>query len=133
MIQTYQPDHYSVQAAAAQDYEAFYEKEIGYRILMGYPPAKAMAMIRASCENQELLEQGIGYCRKYIEKIYKRQDLILVGPAPESVAKVQDLYRMVLYMRHSDRKILVKITELLEQYIQINKGFDKIHIQFDFI
>ncbi|MDD7371562.1 MAG: primosomal protein N' [Firmicutes bacterium] len=133
VIQTYQPDHYSVQAAAAQDYEAFYEKEIGYRILMGYPPAKAMAMIRASCENQELLEQGIGYCRKYIEKIYKRQDLILVGPAPESVAKVQDLYRMVLYMRHSDRKILVKITELLEQYIQINKGFDKIHIQFDFI
>ena len=133
VIQTYQPDHYSVQAAAAQDYEAFYEKEIGYRILMGYPPAKAMAMIRASCENQELLEQGIGYCRKYIEKIYKRQDLILVGPAPESVAKVQDLYRMALYMRHSDRKILVKITELLEQYIQINKGFDKIHIQFDFI
>ena len=133
VIQTYQPDHYSVQAAAAQDYEAFYEKEIGYRILMGYPPAKAMAVIRASCENQELLEQGIGYCRKYIEKIYKRQDLILVGPAPESVAKVQDLYRMVLYMRHSDRKILVKITELLEQYIQINKGFDKIHIQFDFI
>ena len=133
VIQTYQPDHYSVQAAAAQDYEAFYEKEIGYRILMGYPPAKAMAMIRASCENQELLEQGIGYFRKYIEKIYKRQDLILVGPAPESVAKVQDLYRMVLYMRHSDRKILVKITELLEQYIQINKGFDKIHIQFDFI
>ena len=133
VIQSYQPDHYSVQAAAAQDYEAFYEKEIGYRILMGYPPAKAMAMIRASCENQELLEQGIGYCRKYIEKIYKRQDLILVGPAPESVAKVQDLYRMVLYMRHSDRKILVKITELLEQYIQINKGFDKIHIQFDFI
>lgn len=133
VIQTYQPDHYSVQAAAAQDYEAFYEKEIVYRILMGYPPAKAMAMIRASCENQELLEQGIGYCRKYIEKIYKRQDLILVGPAPESVAKVQDLYRMVLYMRHSDRKILVKITELLEQYIQINKGFDKIHIQFDFI
>ena len=133
VIQTYQPDHYSVQAAAAQDYEAFYEKESGYRILMGYPPAKAMAVIRASCENQELLEQGIGYCRKYIEKIYKRQDLILVGPAPESVAKVQDLYRMVLYMRHSDRKILVKITELLEQYIQINKGFDKIHIQFDFI
>lgn len=133
VIQTYQPDHYSVQAAAAQDYEAFYEKEIGYRILMGYPPAKAMAVIRASCENQELLEQGIVYCRKYIEKIYKRQDLILVGPAPESVAKVQDLYRMVLYMRHADRKILVKITELLEQYIQINKGFDKIHIQFDFI
>ncbi|MGN0399872.1 MAG: primosomal protein N' [Blautia sp.] len=133
VIQTYQPDHYSVQAAAAQDYEAFYEKEIGYRMLMGYPPAKSMAVIRGSCENQELLWQGIGYCRKYIEKIYRKQDLVLVGPAPESVAKVQDMYRMVLYMRHPDRKILVKITELLEQYIQINKGFEKIHIQFDFI
>ncbi len=39
VIQTYQPDHYSIQAAAVQDYQAFYEEEMSYRMLLDYPPA----------------------------------------------------------------------------------------------
>ena len=45
MIQTYHPEHYSIQAAKSQNYEEFYEKEIQYRMLMEYPPAAAMAAI----------------------------------------------------------------------------------------
>ena len=37
VIQTYQPDHYSIQTAAAQDYEAFYTQEMNFRKLLGYP------------------------------------------------------------------------------------------------
>lgn len=37
VIQTYHPEHYSIQTAAEQDYGAFYEKEMDYRRLMGYP------------------------------------------------------------------------------------------------
>ena len=69
---------------------------------------------------------------KYIEKIYKKEDLILVGPAPETVAKVQDYYKMVLYMRHENREILVRLKDALEKYIAVNKGFQDIYIQFDF-
>ena len=42
VIQTYHPDHYSIQAAAEQDYEKFYQEEMGYRTLMDYPPAAHM-------------------------------------------------------------------------------------------
>lgn len=42
VIQTYEPDHYSIKAAAAQDYQAFYEEEILYRSLMDYPPVGGM-------------------------------------------------------------------------------------------
>ena len=72
------------------------------------------------------------YCRKFIEKIYPKEDLVLIGPAPEAVSKVQDMYRMVLYMRHQDREILVRLKNALEKYIEINSGFRKISIQFDF-
>ena len=41
------------------------------------------------------------------------------------------MYRMVLHLRHSNKEILIKIMERLERYIQINKGFEKIYIQFD--
>ncbi|WP_270386554.1 replication restart helicase PriA [Blautia hansenii] len=132
VIQTYHPEHYSILAAAAQDYEAFYQAEIGYRLLMDYPPAAFMTAIRGSCKNEELLKQAMEYCRKYIEKIYKKEDLILVGPAPEAVAKVQDYYKMVLYMRHENREILVKLKDALEKYIAVNRGFQDIYIQFDF-
>lgn len=132
VIQTYHPEHYSIQAAADQDYEAFYQAEIGYRILMDYPPAAFMAAIKGSCKKEELLKQAMEYCRKYIEKIYKKEDLILVGPAPETVAKVQDHYKMILYMRHSNREILVKLKDALERYIAVNRGFQDIYIQFDF-
>ena len=67
-----------------------------------------------------------------METIYNKQDLILIGPAPEAVSKVQDLYRQVLYMRHQDREILVKLKNALEKYIAVNSGFRKLYIQFDF-
>lgn len=101
-------------------------------MLMGYPPARAMAAVRGACADENLLYQGLSYCKKYIEKIYPGEDLILIGPAPESVAKVQDMYKMVIYMRHQNRRTLVQIKDCLERYIAVNKGFDKMFIQFDF-
>ena len=132
VIQTYHPDHYSIQAAAAQDYEWFYREEMDYRSLMGYPPKAAMAAVRGAGKEEEILIQAMDYCRRYIERIYSGRDLTLIGPAPESVAKVQDMYRRVLYMRHQDREILVKIKNALEKYIEVNRGFRSIYIQFDF-
>ena len=132
VIQTYHPDHYCIQAAAAQDYDWFYQEEMAYRSLMDYPPRAAMAAVRGAGKEEELLTQAMDYCRKYIERIYPGKDLTLIGPAPESVAKVQDMYRRVLYMRHQDREILVKIKNALEKYIEVNRGFRNIYIQYDF-
>lgn len=132
VIQTYHPEHYSIQAASSQDYEEFYRQEIRYRLLMEYPPAAAMAAVRGACTEEELLKEAMSYCRKYIRRIYPKEDLILIGPAPETVSKVQDYYKMVLYMRHRDRELLVRLKDALEKYIAVNKGFQSIYIQFDF-
>ncbi len=132
VIQTYHPDHYCIQAAAAQDYDWFYQEEMAYRSLMDYPPRAAMAAVRGAGKEEEILTRAMDYCRKYIERIYPGKDLTLIGPAPESVAKVQDMYRRVLYMRHQDREILVKIKNALEKYIEVNRGFRNIYIQYDF-
>ena len=67
IIQTYQPEHYSIQAAMHQDYRAFYEEEIGYRKLLGYPPVSNLLAIHGSCGNEELLETGMQYIKKIPE------------------------------------------------------------------
>ena len=132
IIQTYHPEHYSIQAAAVQDYEKFYQEEISYRTLLDYPPAAYMLAVLAYGEEEEHLEKGIQYIAKFVKRVYLGTDLHVIGPAPESVGKVNDVYRRVFYMKHENRKILSAIKEKIEQYIEINSGFRKIYIQFDF-
>ena len=132
VIQTYHPDHYSIQAAAVQDYEAFYEEEMSYRELMDYPPAAHMMAVLGACPEEEFLIQAMHYLQLYINRIYKKKDLHVIGPAYASVGKVKDIYRQVIYLKHEDYGTLVRIRNQMEKYIEINSGFRKIYIQFDF-
>lgn len=132
VIQTYQPEHYSIRAAAAQDYPAFFDEEIGYRELMDYPPAYHMMAIHASCPEEERLEQAMEYIRRFLLRFHVEPRVRLIGPARESVAKISDLYRFVLYVKASSPEVLFSLRERLERYIEINSGFSNIYIQFDF-
>lgn len=132
VIQTYQPEHYSIRAAAAQDYPAFFDEEIGYRELMDYPPAYHMMAIHASCPEEERLEQAMEYIRRFLLRFHVEPRVQLIGPARESVAKISDLYRFVLYVKASSPEVLFSLRERLERYIEINSGFSNINIQFDF-
>ena len=133
IIQSYHPDHYSIQAAARQDYEAFYQEEMAYRMLMDYPPAAHMLSVLASGENEALLTQGMDYLAKFIERISVRYKIHVIGPAYASVGKVNDIYRKVLYLKHHDEQILQDIKSKTEKYIEVNSGFRKLFIQFDYI
>ena len=131
VIQTYHPDHYSIQAAAHQDYERFYEEEMGYRILMDYPPAAHMLTVLASGEDAALLGQGMEFIRKFAERICPDKGLHIIGPADAAVGKVNDIYRKVFRLKHEDGKLLLDMKDKIEKYIEINSGFRKLYIQSD--
>lgn len=132
VIQTYQPDNYSIQAAAAQDYVGFYRQEMEYRQLMNYPPASNLFAVHASCEDGALLDTAMTYLRKYIRKIDPQEQTVVIGPADEAIARIADRYRKVLYIKHEDYRLLVWMKDQLERYMEINRGFEKIRIQFEF-
>ena len=154
VIQTYSPEHYAVVTAAAQDYEAFYEQEIGYRDLMGYPPVEHLLAVLISCEDEGLLDKGCRYLREYALRVSghgreiadRRKDADgrefmlrsgqgkaeIIGPASPGIDKVKDIYRRVLYIKAPEYDTLTGIKDRLERYIEINSGFDKMRIQFDF-
>lgn len=131
IIQTYHPEHYSIQAAVRQDYEAFYREEISYRSLLGYPPASCMLAIHGACADEERLEQAMEYVRKYLVRVRPGEHVQLIGPAAESVSKISDMYRSVLYVRSAEEDELVRMREKLERYVEINRGFDTVFLQFD--
>lgn len=132
VIQTYQTEHYSIQAAIRQDYPGFYQEEIQYRQLMSYPPVSNLFAVRGSSMDEELLDTGMRYIRQFLRKVDVKGQLQMIGPADESVAKVADMYRKVLYVKHEDMELLLGAKDKLEQYIEINSGFKNIRIQFHF-
>src|SRR5699024_2932398 len=132
VIQTYQPDNYSIQAAAAQDYTEFYRQEIAYRQLMSYPPASNLFAVHASCEDGALLDMAMTYLRKYLRKIDPKEKAAVIGPADEAIPRIADRYRKVIYIKHEDYRQLVRLKDQLERYMEINSGFQKIRIQFEF-
>ena len=132
VIQTYSPEHYAVTAGAAQDYEAFFREEIAFRKLMQYPPAGGLLAIMGSSPDEELLDTGMQYIRRYIGRIDPEGKLMAIGPAPESVGKVRDQYRKVIYVRNTRKEQLIRAKDMIEEYIALNRGFDEIHIMFDF-
>ena len=132
IIQTYHPEHYAIQAAAAQDYTSFYEQEIGYRQLMGYPPAEHMLAVHVSSAEEEKLDMAMAYLKRFLERIMPEKEVQLIGPADEAVAKINDMYRRVLYIKGENSQLLSRIREQMERYIEINKGFASMYIQYDF-
>ena len=55
----------------------------------------------------------------------------LIGPASPYVGKVRDTYRRVIYLKSEQEAVLVFLKDQLEQYIEINSGFQNLWIQFD--
>ena len=52
--------------------------------------------------------------------------------AAPAVGKVKDVYRKVLYLKQESYEILIEMKDKMEQYIELNRGFAKMRIQFDF-
>lgn len=131
VIQTYSPEHYSIENAALQDYESFYDAEISYRRMMGYPPIENLAAILIMGKEESLLETASSYIKIYAERVNRNQ-VRIIGPTSPSVGKVNDIYRKVIYLKHPQYDVLIDMKNKLEKYIEINQGFQSMRVQFDF-
>jgi primosomal protein N' (replication factor Y) len=105
ILQTYQPEHYAIQAAAAHDHDAFYAREIAYRRAMGYPPFRRMVRIifkfaqEARAEREA--EKAALFLRGRLEALGMTATE-LIGPAPCFYTREDGDYRWHLILRGPD-------------------------------
>lgn len=130
VIQTYDPEHYSIVHAAGQDYDAFYDEEMGYRELMGYPPSNHMMAVRISCADADL-------ATKLSDELYKLTSVDdkvnIIGPADAAVYKINDVYNRVIYYKCKDYALLIQIKDIIENYLKCNVScYKECHVVFDF-
>ena len=138
IIQTYNPEHYAVLFAKEQDYESFYEQEIMYRKLGFYPPIWNLLLVMCTSEDEKKLqfssEKIVRHLQKQIDTddYFKGKAIQMVGPADATIARVNDIYRKVIYIKTKDYQDLVLLKDRLEYYMKDNKDFGQVSVQFDF-
>lgn len=130
IIQTYQPEHYCIQTAAAQDYDSFYSQEIRFRQMLHYPPDRQMMVMLAEGEHDQQTGQAVQKLREIAgEADFKAVEFI--GPSRAGIAKAKDLYRYTMYMKHQDIKELMRLRDFLEGYLKWSQQFSNIYFTFD--
>ena len=130
VIQTYQPEHYAVQRAAAQDYEGFYDLEIAYRDLMSYPPMSGMLAMLLQGADEDILEAE----SEKIKTMILEMDIPLLrvtGPTPAVISKISDIYRRVIYLKHEDVKELYCVREMIDEAVKNETISKEIRVEYD--
>ncbi len=134
IVQTLQPDHYSVLTATAHDYQAFYKQEIQNRNELKFPPFSYLANLRASGPNQEQVRNFLLQAKELGQQIsggqaagglpaddndfeagelnnepdFSLPPIALLGPVPAAVVKIQNRYRWSLLIKSQNRRELHK-------------------------
>lgn len=124
ILQTYQPEHYAVSAAAHHDYMAFYGQEIHYRRQLGYPPFRRMMRLLVSNPNEahakDLVQQIAAQLHQRITQTNDTETEI-IGPAPAFFTKIANNYRWHVLVRGTNPPALLEgITLDQSVYIDID-------------
>jgi primosomal protein N' (replication factor Y) len=123
ILQTFQPEHYVIQAARHHSYRSFYRQELDYRRKFGYPPFMSLVRLEfrhTSSEKAEIqAHQLAAEIKDWINKEGRRSTEI-IGPAPCFFARVAGLYRWQIVLRGPDPASLLRGRNLATWRIEVN-------------
>lgn len=116
VIQTYTPEHYSIELSALQDYNAFYEREMYLRRQSHYPPYYYVVLITVSHED---LMKTVSVTEKITNYLGSRlnRDSVVLGPVASPISRINNRYRyqcLIKYKREPD--LNQHLRTLLEHY-----------------
>jgi len=118
ILQTYQPDHYAIQAASQHDYHSFYQKELAYRQQLGYPPFKRLTRLLFKHHSAERAEKEAHRMSGQIQAstTFENSPAELIGPAPCFFMRIRGEHRWQIIIRSMDPVSLIP-DELPEGWI----------------
>ena len=122
IIQTYNPEHYSIQAAQLHDYSQFYEQEIEFRESLLYPPFTNAASILLRCVNENSLVNVANALASElnVHKKDKYPTVEIRGPVPAPLSKIKGKYRWHLLLRSENP---ADIRELIKHSIEASPNY----------
>ena len=111
IIQTYAPDSYAIECAAAHDYEAFAKRELEFRQQTAYPPFTRLARLLVRDASADRAKQAAEKVAAQLTALLARHGIAhdaIIGPAPCFFSKIRDQYRWQIALRHPDPVLIVR-------------------------
>ena len=136
VIQTYTPENDVILCAAVQDYDSFYRQEIALRQVRGCPPFRDLFVLTASGLSEGAVLAACMRLRRALEDWLRRPEFQglacqLLGPAPASVAKVNDRYRYRLTLACRNTKQVRAMVAYLVRCAQKDKDNRGVSVSAD--
>lgn len=136
IIQSYYPDHYALQFARKQDYAGFYEHEIEFRKLMGYPPFRDLVQILVSDPDHgkatRTAEQIAAALKQRIARMEGDRRPHVLGPAAAPLEKLRGSYRMQILLKSRPGTDAVgALQDCLDTLAAHRIGSARIHVDVD--
>lgn len=131
VIQTYNADNFTIQYAAENNYDSFYNNEIMMRKTMNYPPFTNILVITMSSEDENLLIkniQNVGVNLKY--KIQYDDKITLLGPCPCGISKIKNFYRWQIIIKGNINETIAEEIKILV-YELVKNVYNSIRVSID--
>lgn len=124
IIQTYTPEHYSIELASEQNFDRFFEREMMVRKSHQYPPYYYIALITVSHENVAMVASITDKIAKFVQSKLSRESHVL-GPVASPISRIKNRYRYQCLIKYKREPELNKtLKTVLEHYQQdiVSKG-----------
>ena len=138
ILQTYNPDHFSIVCAKHQDMEAFYEREIAFRKALRYPPYSRMIQIAVSSTDRDagarFIRELANSCRDILASDRTlKQAVTVLGPIEAPLAKIASHFRWHMLLKSGDAQPLHDVVHqlLLKHPSVVNRRDIKTSIDVD--
>ncbi len=114
ILQTFQPERYSIRAAVSGDYARFYQNDLNYRRLLGYPPFSRFLRLEIRDTNAETARKRAYELSAFLKQTaaQTQQKIRLIGPAPCFFPKLSGKYRWHIILRGADPVRLIRLADL---------------------
>ena len=121
IVQTFNPDHYAVRAATGHDFFLFFEKEIGLRQQLGYPPYSHLAFLRLKGNQKEKTLEASHYLASNIKAVLanwpkRGKELMVLGPVEAPLSKLKGKYRWQILIKSRSVSILQHLLNEAEMF-----------------
>ncbi len=134
IIQTYNPDNFSIECAKKQNYKLFYDTEISLRKQLKYPPFCDIILIGFTSKDEKEVAKVAEKIHTYLKNrvIKENIGIILYKALPSPIDKIKNKYRWrILIKCKFSEKIINLINETLEEYYNLNKKDTRISIDLN--
>ena len=134
IIQTYNPDNFSIECVKKQDYNLFYNTEIGLRKQLKYPPFCDIILIGFSSEDENEVKNVAENIHSYLKNrvIKENIGIILYKALPAPIDKIKNKYRWrILIKCKFSEEIIELMNQIMEKYYQLKSKKTRISIDLN--